>query len=534
MFSYPTAIEYLERVRKKSVEVNRMLAKSHLFLKNNEQAIAYYEEVVGSDERIAEDHWEFAQALMGLERYAEARTQLQRFYSMAPGDSRAARYQQAGDFVRDIRAKESNITVKHLRINGDHQDFGPIYYRDQVVFASSREDGAPDRGLWSGNELPYLLPFVADKATGGELSNPRPFLPSLLKGDFHVGPISMTRDENMMAVTVNYEKDKKSDQTVNLKLLVSYFVDGRWTDLEPVPFNDPNYSVGHATFTPDGKTMYFASDMPGGKGRTDIYKVSVPVNGNWGTPQNLSAINTEGDEMFPFYHERDLLFFSSDGHVGLGGLDVFYAEVDNGQYREVTNMGYPINSARDDFSIIIDKVFKSGYFSSGRASSTGNDDLYHFMLIEPLQPIEEPVVEAVIPEPEPEPEPIPEPVYEPGKLIEINPIFFNFDKSNIRPDAAVELDKIVEVMNEHPDMVVELGSHTDCRGTDRYNELLSIARMESSMRYIKERITDPNRLTGFYYGKTQLINRCDCSEEPPCSEAEHQENRRTEFRIVSM
>ena len=533
MFSYHTAIEYLERVRNKTDDVHRMLGKSHLFLGNLEEAVNYFDELVRTGEPKAEDHWDYAQALMQMERYAAAQTQLQRFRTLAPNDSRAIRYAEAGDFVAEIQAMESNITVRHLRINGEHQDFGPIYYQGKLVFASSREDGAPQRGLWAGNRLPFLRPFIADKAANGELSNPRLFLPELMKGDFHVGPISMNRAEDIMAVTVNYEKDRRSGETVNLMLLVSYFIDGQWTDLEPVPFNDPDYSVGHATFTPDGKTMYFASDMPGGKGGTDIYKVSVPRdNGQWGTPQNVAAINTEGDEMFPFYHERDLLFFASDGHVGLGGLDVFYAEVDNGQYRDITNMGYPINSSRDDFGIIIDKDFLSGYFSSRRASGFGNDDLYHFMLAEPLQPIEEPVVEVVTPQPQPQPEP--QPVYEPGVKIEINPIFFDFDKSNIRPDAARELDKIVEIMNEHPTMTVELGSHTDCRGTDRYNELLSLARMESSMHYIKERITNPDRLTGFYYGKTQLVNRCDCSEQPPCTEAEHQENRRTEFVIVSM
>jgi outer membrane protein OmpA-like peptidoglycan-associated protein len=533
LFNYEGAINYFERIDNKSVDVKRKLAQGYFFLDNINEALTYYAEVASSDQTIPEDFWNYAQALMSQERYQEAKQQLERFYQSAPSDSRASRYHQAGDFVSQIKSTATNINIKHLKINEGSQDFGPIYYRNQIIYTSSRGVNIPDRGIWSGNKLPYLSPYIADKDTDGELLAPRPFLPDLLYRDFHIGPVAIDKNEKIMAVTVNYDIEKKVNKTVNLQLLVAFFIDGKWTEPQPVHFNSPAYSVGHATFSPNGNTMYFASDMPGGKGGTDIYKVELLENRQWSDPVNLSEINTEGNEMFPFYHQNDILFFSSDGHVGLGGLDIFYTEIIDGEIKDIINIGYPINSSRDDFSIVIDNEYKTGYFASRREGSTGNDDLYHITFKEPLiEKPEEPVAEIVV-----LPPPViedPEPAYKPGDIIEINPIYFDFDKSDIRPDAARELNKVVTVMNENPTMVLELGAHTDCRGTDAYNVLLSKARMNSSLRYIKDRIENPERLVGFFYGKTRLINRCDCSEDPPCSEAEHQLNRRTEFTIISM
>lgn len=531
-YDFEGTIEYLERVKKPSSETIRMLGQSHAFLGNLNEASSYYSTLADSKDVIASDFFEYSQVLMALEKYEEAIVQLNKFHEIAPDDSRAIRYKQAGDFVGEITSQESDIEVKHLKINGLHQDFPSAIYRDELVFASSRIDGTEKRDTWTANRLPYLRPFIATKTADGELSSIRQFLPTLLSGDFHVGPVAISAQEDMMAVTVNYPKKKGQKGSVNLQLLTTQFVDASWSELKPVPFNNPEYSVGHAAFSPDGKTLYFVSDMPGGKGGTDIYKVDIIENGRWSQPQNMSMLNTEGNEMFPFVYDN-YFFFSSDGHVGLGGLDVFYMQFENGTPGEVVNMGSPINSSRDDFALVIDKNLKTGYFSSRRKEGIGNDDIYYFSLkmAIPDEPIK---VEPVAAIPAPSPEPKPEPTYKPGMLIEINPIYFDFDRSNIREDAALELEKVIKVMNDNPDMVVELGAHTDCRGTEGYNLMLSRARMNNSMSFIKEKITKPERLSGFFYGKSQLLNRCDCSEDPPCSEDEHQLNRRTEFRIISM
>ena len=525
-YNYTEAIERFEPIRNKSIDIQRKLAQSHLFLGNISKAADYYAGIVSSDEKKSQDVWEYAQTLMMLERYDDARKQLNTFYQLSPDDSRAKRYSQAGSFDADIKAMETNTSIKHLSINNVQQDFGVSYYDGQVLFASSRQVAADPRDNWVGNQLPYLFPFSAGKSPDGEMVNPKPFMPDFFEGDYHVGPVVFNKAVNMMAYVVNYEPKSKKGETLNLKLMVSVLDDGEWSEPVSAPFNSPDYSVGHATFTPDGGTMYFVSDMPGGKGGTDIYRVSVSPSGVFGIPENVEEINTEGQEMFPFFHQDNRLYFASDGHVGLGGLDIFYADISEGRFGEVVNVGTPINSARDDFAIAFNEDGKTGYFSSRRLGGSGNDDIYYFSVTEP--------------KPEAEPEPIvivePEPVVQPEivKVLDIGPILFDFDKSNIRPDAAIELDKLVRIMNENPTMVVEIASHTDCRGSDAYNEVLSKSRLESTQAYIRQRITRPERIYGKSYGKTELLNRCDClTEDPPCTPEEHEVNRRSEFRIIS-
>ena len=488
-----------------------------------------------------------------------------------------------------------------------------------------------------------------------------------------------------------------------MKLFERSLEDGSWGAEKAFPYNNDEYSVGHATLTADGKTMYFASDMPGGTGGVDLYKSNRQANGTWTTPVNLGTrINTEGNEMFPFIHADGILFFASDGHLGLGGLDVFATPLDaKGTAGIVKNLGTPVNGNRDDFALILDKTMKSGYFSSNRETGNGDDDIYYFALNKPItfgKRIEgiakdksgtivgmavvslmdkngnvletlttgedgyfsfpaddkteyklkgskteyfdgtekantlgdEPVVKAdVVLDKDPgislvglvrekgtttvldgvkvtlldnlggpganyttdaegmfrnplegkkladrisyniklEKEGyLPKTVtynkvldkpgqYEVqseldlsltklevgmdiGKAIDIQPIYFDVNKYNIRPDAAIELQKIVEVMNAYPTMVIELGSHTDCRATEAYNMTLSDNRAKASAAWIKKKITGADRIYGKGYGESQLVNHCACDrtdkDNQICSEEEHQLNRRTEFRIVKM
>jgi uncharacterized repeat protein (TIGR01451 family) len=609
VYNYPGAIERFEQIGDQSVDVQRKLAYSHRFLGNLNKARDYYALVAASEERTASDLWEYAQVLMALEQYEQAQQQLAVFYELAPGDSRTQRFRQAGDFVTDIRAKVTHIKVTNLDISNINQDFGVVFYGNQVVFASSRQTADKPRDTWPANNLPFLLPFMADTAAKGQLRNPRPFMPQLFRGDYHIGPVAFNPAQDMLAVTVNHEPKRRSGETLNLKLLTSRLGDEGWSKPEPLPFNNPEYSVGQASFSPDGRTMFFISDMPGGKGGTDIYSVSVDAQGVFGTPRNLSDINTEGDEMFPLLHKNGKLYFSSDGYPGLGGLDIFHADHDAGRFTNITNMGTPINSSGDDLAIFLHEDAESGYFSTRRPGGKGNDDIMHFYLDMP-EPrlaltktpnpgtfrlpgetivytllvrntggaaihdlvVEDPLtglsvtVGTILPgasrefsetyvvrESDIEATKIvnvatakglapngdeisvrAEALVELRDFIDVGPIFFDFDEYNIRPDAAAELDRVVRVMNDYPNLVIEVGSHTDCRGTREYNEELSENRARSTVQYIRERITNPGRITGKGYGESRLINRCDCNEDPPCDEDAHQENRRSEFKIIRL
>jgi len=457
----------------------------------------------------------------------------------------------------------------------------------------------------------------------------------------------------------NQKKDQKGIQNLQLfRATVDSL--GNWNDEEVLPFNSKEYSVGHPTISADGKTLYFVSDMPGGFGGADLYKAAINGDGTFGKAENLGTeFNTEGQEMFPWINGIGELFFASNGHIGLGGLDVFVMTINkNGAFDKLQNVGKPVNSQHDDFAFTMNKDNITGYFSSNRTDGKGDDDIYSYLLTKPFQ--KQLIVEGIVKDEttgailslatvklinalgeviaivisdstgafqfEVEPDEdytisasnvdrynenqrsvstknldpeiteingdvallkIPDlslyclvtdansalplegvkitvtsndtkneiinlliNVHETldltmdkidlgldlASILDINPIYFDLGKYAIRPDAALELNKIVTVMNENPAMEIELGSHTDCRGSIASNEKLSDNRAKASANYIKERITNPERINGKGYGETQLKVDCPCegTVKSTCSEDEHQKNRRTEFVIIKM
>ncbi|TYB79868.1 OmpA family protein [Bizionia myxarmorum] len=384
--------------------------------------------------------------------------------------------------------------------------------------------------------------------------------------------------------------DKKG--TSHLKIYKSTKTDGQWADGIELPFNDNVYSTGHPTLSPDNKTLYFVSDREGGMGQTDIY--SVAINGDtYGTPENLGEkINTEGREMFPFVAKDSTLYFSSDGYFNIGLLDIFKTTFLKDGNAEVENMGAPYNSGADDFAYYVDSDTQKGYFSSNRADGKGGDDIYGFIAQPCLQLINGTVRDAKLLTPIPMA--TVQLIDETGKIVEvvtsdvnglyeleancnqkykvlgmkadykddikdvvttgisgetqkadlnliplindneivINPIFFDFDKWNIRADAAYELENIVSVMRAHPNMVIKIESHTDSRGSDSYNLKLSDRRAKSTQEYLYSRGIAKERIeSAIGYGETKLVN--ECSNGVACSVEKHQENRRSKFIILN-
>jgi outer membrane protein OmpA-like peptidoglycan-associated protein len=404
----------------------------------------------------------------------------------------------------------------------------------------------------------------------------------------------------------NYGKKLKRDKNGvnNLKIYRSRKVDGAWTEATELPFNSDEFSTGHPALSPDGKQLYFVSDRPGSLGETDIFVVDVYEDGGYSDPRNLGPeINTERKEMFPFISDKKL-YFSSNGHIGLGGLDIYEVAIDeeNG-FQQVKNMGKPVNSKKDDFSYIVNEGTQKGFFASNRRGGKGDDDIYSFSRLLPeelnLNAIAGVVTEQITGEVMPEAlvtlldenniklkEVISDKdgsfvfedldsntkytvkttkegysevvlntltkenelinvevslekledliVLEEGiKKIKLNMIFFNFDKSNIREDAALELNRLVAVMKENPSMVIKIESHTDSRGNAQYNKYLSDRRAKSTRAYIISMGIDPKRIeSAIGYGEERLLNGCDGSIK--CSSAQHQLNRRSEFIIVNM
>ena len=367
--------------------------------------------------------------------------------------------------------------------------------------------------------------------------------------------------------------------------------DGTWGKPVSFAYNNANsYSIGDPFLTADGKTLYFVSDMPGGLGGTYIYRSDLASDSTWTKPVNLAEVNTQGNERSPVLNAKGDFYFATDGRVGMGDLDVFKSRMTNGKVEHIENLGYPFNSPQDDFGFSLDDKGTLLYLSSNRENGLGEDDIYRLKAEEKITmmltgrilnrktnlPVENatavlskvgggilkfetgkdgkfmmdispntdytvagiktgflsevnnlttkgaknPIIE----------QDLYVDVIELNKSIRIENIYYDFDKWNIRPDAAVELDKLIKILTDNPTIWIELGSHTDSRGKDAYNLNLSQKRAVSAVDYIVSRGIDKRRITARGYGETQLLNRCANGVE--CSVEEHQLNRRTEFKIL--
>jgi outer membrane protein OmpA-like peptidoglycan-associated protein len=395
-----------------------------------------------------------------------------------------------------------------------------------------------------------------------------------------------------------FDLSKPSDLVNRLEIFYSTYSKGKWSEVKPFAYNKPmEYSVGHPALSPDGNTLYFISDMPGGFGSTDIYYCEMNDNGNWSKPVNAgSTINTSGKEVFPYMDADGNFFFSSNGQPGMGGLDVFMAKGSKASWETPENMKYPINSPKDDFSICYSETHKSGFLASNRDGGSGSDDIYSFEFNPPkevvvvintkdkldssmvdLEDVDVTIVNKHTNKDKNYTTDANGRVYvtlpsftlfeikgkkdeylSTMKLVEtkcrtnhdtimvelefdrlvinkpivINNIYYDFDKWDIRPDAAKELDKLVITLKQNPKITIELSSYTDSRGSDTYNMFLSQKRAESAVTYIISRGVTSERIVAKGYGETKPVNRC--INGVACTDAEHQLNRRTEFMVTGV
>jgi len=472
---------------------------------------------------------------------------------------------------------------------------------DQIYFASSRHLAAAVKRVYGWDNQP-LLDIFQVSSEGGTIEST-----TQISGDIntihHDGPGTFNADGTKMYFSRNnyYKNKKDSDEKgiMHVGIFTADLVDGKWGNVQPTSLNNSGYIVYHPTLNKEGTKLYFASDMPGGFGGTDIYMSEISADGIIGKPKNLGAVlNTEGNEVFPYVHsENGTLYFSSDGFVGYGLLDVFASvKGENDEIVNVINLGEPINSKKDDFGYFLDEEGFKGFISSNRKGGVGGDDIYAFTRIPPLT-LKGQIFDAVNNDPvanakvvlarengeeiayfmtgedgyythliprdekfvlkgskekfqdvsqdfssfglEKEKEIVVNlnialaPIEDVVVLADLEIIYFDFEKSNIRPDAALELDKVVALMNKYPGMVIRLESHTDSRANDAYNIRLSNRRAKSTYDYIISQGIDPIRIPKYEgFGETQLVNKC--ANGVPCTKEEHQLNRRTEFVIIKM
>jgi outer membrane protein OmpA-like peptidoglycan-associated protein/tetratricopeptide (TPR) repeat protein len=696
---YMQAIPKYESVLKKdssNADVLINLGDCYRLTNNNKGKLICYGKLVkiGRAEDIHKLY--YGQALMEAGKYDDAKKVIEDFKADKRGEEISKGLSNLKKFSKNADAYK----IDSVTFNSKFNDFSAMtFMTDQVVFTSSRTTSTwiSRKHGWTDNS--YCQMYITEKGPDGKYEKPSSFLEEF-STKYNDGPFCTSRDGETLFFTrnANNKKEKSIDGSRKLRIFQATIIKDNIQSFMDLKFNSNEYNCAHPAISADGKTLYFASDMGGGQGGMDIWYCKKDAGGAWGTPINLGdKVNTKGSEVFPSIMEDNTFYFASNGHEGLGGLDIYETKIKEDKPGKIYNMGSPVNSQYDDFAYNLNIDAKKGYLSSNRKSGGMNDDIFSVEVLRkvsrgkvvnfivkdknsqeilPLAKIKlntdsfitndkgefQTVIEEDINyklavskekyfdindsistkssteedeftktvELEKDPNltllagiydaktgagiedvkikikdlaisndfellktdkngeyktPIKgkkigdkllylvtiekegyvtktlnftydikkegeiqmnellsltigkvEVGMDLAKMIDIKPIYFDLGKSKIRPDAAIELNKVVAVMKEYPNMIIELGAHTDCRGAAASNLKLSGARAVAAAAYIVKSGIDKTRITGKGYGESKLLNSCGCEGKvkSTCTEYEHSVNRRTEFIIVKL
>lgn len=380
-FNYLKAIEYYEYALKRdagNAHVIRRLAKSYQKINNYDKASEYFKLLINNESKEDADFILKGNFLKERGQYAEAKLIYEKYLDKHPDDKNIKlEVENVTKFAQET-LKDLICELKASPFNSTFSDFSPTYYRDKIVFSSGRKskDYRDDRYDWNGEFFLDLFQYDEEN-----IKNPITRFGNGIGTKYHEGAISFTSDYKKMFFTrSNYFKGKLNrdeNGANNLKIFIAEEKNNRWKVTGEFPYNSDDYSVGHPSVSADGKTIYFVSDMPGGFGGSDLYE-SKFIDGEWTQPQNLGPrVNTRADEMFPHFNSRNSLFFSSNGHAGKGGLDLYVVNTDGRDFK-AGHLGSPLNSRGDDFSIVMHPAGRIGYFASNRSGGKGQDDIYGF------------------------------------------------------------------------------------------------------------------------------------------------------------
>lgn len=505
--AYIDAADAYEKVSDKKKEVLQNLGDAYFYTNQMENAAEVYQVLFLRHAAEVDSQYKFryAHALMGANNHEEADKYFSEYYGK--------------DFNFEEFRKEMDTTVSHVYTtnqvmnNAASADFGIGYYGDKVTFSSTRN---MERPIYPWNKKPMLDLYTADVNDDGQLSNIVLF-PGEINTDTHESSATFSQDGMTMYFDRTNDKRVKNEddeRVAHIRIYRAQNVNGNWTNIEALPFTSDEYSTEHPSLSADGKKLYFASDMPGSLGSFDIYVVDINEDGTYGSPRNLGpGINTAHREQFPFISEENVLYFSSDGHQGFGNLDIYRAE---GDFTEAKNLGSSMNSANDDFAFVIREGQDEGWFASNRR---GTDNLYSFSREDytpPLVSIDERETNV-----------------ETGRqqLRDVGNIYFDFDKSTIKEESKVTLNKVVDIMKKYPTLEIEIGSHADARGSDSYNMALSERRAAATLEYLVSQGIERERLTAKGFGESMPLN--DCTKPTGCTSEQYARNRRSEFTIMN-
>lgn len=587
-YQYIGAIEeYLKLADSKNANqyIYIQLAESYYSVFNATEASKWYAKAT-QEKATAETYYHYAETLKVQGKYQEANKQMDTFASLSPTDARAKEHKANPNYIPSLANKSKMFDIAPTNIYSKGQsDFGAVLTNENALYFVSTRNSSKKTDKWINQ--PYLDIFKAIRNDNGTFLEPTSV--SELNTSYHDGPVTVSSDGNTIYFARDghsegqFEKSKSSNTKIGQQgLYKATKKEGKWSQVEALPFNSKNYSVSHPSLSKDGKTLFFASNMPNGYGESDIWKVAIEENG-YGKPQNLGAnINTPGKENFPFLSDDNTLYFASSGKQGFGGLDIFKINLNTTE--QPINVGKPVNSEKDDFSLTFNSAANVGYFASNRngldaiyaatpvcsaqaiavvtnkqtgalityanvsiLDTKGNtietkqtdsegkvsydvdcQTAYTFNIKAenfetesfPIQKIKsgQVIIQAPL---------VPSEVVITDTEVILKNVYFDFDKSNITAQGASELDKLVKVMKENPAMVIFVKSHTDAKGTSSYNIKLSEQRAQATVQYLLSKGITKDRISGKGYGNTEP--RVVCTS---CTEEEHAQNRRSEFVIV--
>lgn len=689
---YSQSIVLYEKLvqEKQSEEIVKNLADSYFYTNDLVKAQRYYRLLIQnySTDLDRNYYFRYAQTLKATNSYDDANAALKEYYAKSGNADDLVNFEKEVKTLENVSAIGKRFEIKNLAINTPNSEFGAVRYKDNLVFAGVKlKPGLFDKKFKWDNETYLNLVEIPIKNMNSADSIVHYFAKELKTG-MHESNAVFTKDGKTLYFTRNNSKkgSKKTDdkKISNLQIFKAELVDGKWTNITSLPFNSANYSVEHPALSPDEKVLYFASDMPGTLGSFDIFSVNIN-KGAFDTPKNLGPIiNTEKREQFPFASADNKLYFSSDGHLGYGSLDVFVSDINGNEFSKPVNVGLPLNSNLDDFSFNIDSDTKEGFFASNREGGKGSDDIYWFketkelivedckqfiagtitdvdtklalenaivilqdsdkkilntiitgqdgkfnftvscessftvlaskekytsesrslssgktrdasndasMALKSLEVIkqeeqqiaenkrkqqiiieeenkkkevlaalalkeaqkkakEDQIVGAEIKKKEKAEEIAATEVKKKEKIkqilidekdvvkdkdrliIKTDPIYFDYNLWYIRKESKVILGRVVELMKKYPDMVIEIGSHTDSRGNEKFNENLSQKRASSTREFIIQSGINAKRVQAKGYGESVPIIKCKTDDA--CSEEEHELNRRSEFVIKNL
>lgn len=377
--------------KKPSPTLQLKIARSHLFLKQYREAVSVYEQHTKSSDLPVADLYNYAEAQSGVSNYAKAIQSYQDYLSRVPDDPLVMKKIWRLSNLQYLYEDSAHFAVRPLTVNTHYGELSPKPYRDGLVFVSNRKSIQPiqtkDAFLQTPFYAMYFSPLRRDTLNEEliHVEDPSPF-PNDFNSKFHIGPFDFYADECKMVLTITSEVTGV-DGRRTLQLYFAEHQAGRWKIVSSFPYNSTDYSITDPMISDDGQVLYYASDMKGGFGKKDIYK-SEFINGQWSKPENVGdVINTVEDEVTPFFH-HNALYFASNGHAGLGGLDIYRADRDAHSFIEPHNMGYPLNSSYDDFGIVIDSAGTHGFLSSNRKTGEYNDDIFEFDMDLQIFPVE--------------------------------------------------------------------------------------------------------------------------------------------------